>query len=262
MHSIHMYTASTHHISNATGALAAEKAIVTAAALIDLARIANGVPPDQHQVTICFDEWNIWDAVRAEGSKGAEERYTLSDALGVAIWLNVFVRQAQHLGMACIAQSVNVISPLMTSKDGVVKQTIWWPLWLFARYMHGYTVAVHVRGSTYDGELQSSWGKEVVNWKHKDRGISWLDVSACVDEGGYVNLVVVNVSEEESFETEMEGVGARGDSKVQVFTVSGKDVTVTNMDGTEEVGVVESTWDGRGNYTFGKHSMTMMRWKA
>jgi alpha-L-arabinofuranosidase len=53
----------------------------------------------------------VWDPERAPGEQGAEELYTLSDALAVAVWLNVFVRQSRHLGMANIAQSVNVISP-------------------------------------------------------------------------------------------------------------------------------------------------------
>jgi hypothetical protein len=42
-------------------------------------------------VTLCRC---VWDPIRAEGSKGAEENYTLSDALAVASWLNVFVRKS------------------------------------------------------------------------------------------------------------------------------------------------------------------------
>jgi alpha-L-arabinofuranosidase len=208
-------------------------------------------------VEICFDEWNIWDPIRAEGSKGAEERYTLSDALGVAIWLNVFIRQAKYLGMACLAQTVNVISPLITTRDGIVKQTAWWPYYLFCKFMHGKTVGVQVACEAYDGKLESSWSKGAP-WKADSEGVSWLDVSACVDKEGWVNTVVVNVHEERDFETEVVGVGG----KVEVFTVTGRDVNVTNMDGKEEVGVTETRWDGKGKYRFGKHSMTMMRWKV
>ena len=63
----------------------------------------------------CFDEWNVWDPNRALGEKGAEEHYDLSDALAVAAWLNVFVRKADIVKIACIAQSVNVISPVSGS---------------------------------------------------------------------------------------------------------------------------------------------------
>jgi alpha-N-arabinofuranosidase len=42
--------------------------------LIDLARIENKVPPTVRKQTICFDEWNVWDPVRAPGEQGAEEK--------------------------------------------------------------------------------------------------------------------------------------------------------------------------------------------
>ena len=76
----------------------------------------------------------------------------MSDALAVAVWLNVFIRQSKYMGMANIAQSVNVISPLMTTKDGIVKQTTWWPLLLFSKYMRGHTLATHVGCEMYEGE--------------------------------------------------------------------------------------------------------------
>ena len=132
MHSIHIYTCSNSHIPNAIAPLSAERAIQTAAALIDIARIENKIPSSVPQTKICFDEWNVWDPVRAPGEQGAEELYTLSDALAVAVWLNVFVRQSRWVGMANIAQTVNVISPLMTTEKGVVKQATWWPLLLFS----------------------------------------------------------------------------------------------------------------------------------
>jgi len=46
-----------------------------------MARISSGTTK---RPKICFDEWNIWDPVRAPGDKGAEERYTVSDMLAMA----------------------------------------------------------------------------------------------------------------------------------------------------------------------------------
>jgi alpha-N-arabinofuranosidase len=54
------------------------------------------------------------------------------------------------------------------------------------------------------------------------------------------------------------GVGA----DVKVFVVSGESVDVVNTDGVQNVGVEEKGWDGKGRYTFGKHSFTLLRWKA
>jgi hypothetical protein len=41
------------------------------------------------------------------------------------------------------------------------------------------------------------------------------------------------MSETEAFETEMVGVGGI----VQIFTIGGRDITMTNMDGKDEMGV-------------------------
>lgn len=251
MHSIHLYTSSSSHLPNVTAPLAAERAIEITSSLIDLARVENQVPPEQLRPTICFDEWNVWDPIRAEGSLGAEESYTLSDALAVAVWLNVFVRKSKDVGMACLAQTVNVISPLMTTKEGITKQTTWWPLWLFSRFMRGWTIGSHVSSGTYEGETTPKWIRGAVQ-------TPWLDVSASLGEDGFVNVAVVNIHEEKDLESRVEG--AKGE--VEVFTVTGADVSVTNMKGKQEVAIQESSWNGSGSYVFPKHSLTLLRWKA
>ncbi|KAI5928067.1 glycoside hydrolase superfamily [Camillea tinctor] len=253
MHSIHIYTASNQHMKNVTAPLAAERGIQITASLIDLARIEKGVSPTKPPVKICFDEWNVWDPERAPGDKGAEEMYTLSDALAVAVWLNVFVRQSRYIGMANIAQTVNVISPLMTSKGGIIKQSTWWPLWLFSRYMRGWTVASHVRSGTYDGETQPTWLQGTLG-----EGAPLLDVSATVNDDGYVNLAVVNSSETDDFSVDVKGVG----KDVLVYTVSGPQVGSINAEGKEEVSLSEKKWNGEGTYTFAKHTFTLLRWKS
>jgi alpha-N-arabinofuranosidase len=250
MHSIHIYTSSNEHLPNVIAPLSAERAIETAAALIDIARIENKIPPTAPQTKVCFDEWNVWDPFRAPGEQGAEERYTLSDALAVAVWLNVFIRQSKWVGMANIAQSVNVISPLMTTKDGVVKQTIWWPLLLFSKYMRGWTVGTHVRSGAYDGKTQPAWLQGVLA-----QGASWLDVSACVNEEGFLSLVVVNISETRDYDVDLSGI-----ENATVFMVTGASIGAVNVEGNEEVSVQESTWSGGpGKFRFLRHSMTMLR---
>ena len=47
-----------------------------------------------------------------------------------------------------------------------------------------------------------------------------------------------------------------------MFTVTGKDVHVSNTEGNEEVGIQEESWDGKGDFKFKAHSLTMLRWKA
>ncbi|RYN30450.1 putative alpha-L-arabinofuranosidase C [Alternaria tenuissima] len=252
MHSIHIYTADKEHLPNATAPRAAERAVQMTASLIDLARIENKVPETVPRQTICFDEWNVWDPVRAPGELGAEEKYTLSDALAVANFLNGFIRQAKDMGMATVAQSVNVISPLMTTKDGLVKQASWWPLLLFSKYMRGHTIALNVRAPEYTGRTNPSWIRNTIE-------TPYLDCSATLSDDGFINLAVTNVNEKLDFEVDIPGLKA---DKVEVHTVTGDNVDVVNTEGVQNVGIKESSWDGQGKFKFGKHSFTLLRWKA
>lgn len=252
MHSIHIYTADKEHLANATAPRAAERAVQMTASLIDLARIENKVPETVPRQTICFDEWNVWDPVRAPGELGAEEKYTLSDALAVANFLNGFIRQAKDMGMATVAQSVNVISPLMTTKEGLVKQTSWWPLLLFSKYMRGHTIALNVRAPEYTGRTNPSWIRNTIE-------TPYLDCSATLSDDGFINLAVTNVNEKLDFEVDIPGLKA---DKVEVYTVTGDNVDVVNTEGVQNVGIKESSWDGQGRFKFGKHSFTLLRWKA
>lgn len=88
-------------------------------------------------------QWNIWDLVKAPGSAGLKQIYDYTDLLGSVAWLSVLVRKHKDLGLACLAQTVNVvsctgqnsmsgtlirqISPLLTTSDGVLKQTTYYP---------------------------------------------------------------------------------------------------------------------------------------
>lgn len=256
MHSIHLYTCSNDHLQNVTAPRAAERAIETAASLIDMARIEAKVPPSRPPIKICFDEWNVWDPIRAPGELGAEEHYTLSDALAVAAWLNVFIRQSKWIGMANIAQSVNVISPLLTTKDGIIKQTIFWPLLLFSKFMRGWTLGVHVRSGSYTGTTKPEWLQGTL-----EDGAPWLDVSASVNAEGVVSLVAVNIGDTD-LETLVKGVGSATD--VEVYRVTGPSVQAANTEGKEEVAVQEERWNAgasKGRFVFAKSSMTMLRWK-
>ena len=51
-----------------------------------------------------------WDELKATGASGLEQHYDYTDMLGFCAWLNVLVRKHKDLGMACLAQSVNVVS--------------------------------------------------------------------------------------------------------------------------------------------------------
>ena len=157
--------------------------------------------------------------------------------------------------MANIAQSVNVISPLMTHEKGLTKQTTWWPLLLFCKYMHGSTLAVHLRCPEYEGSTKPKWLRGTMD-------TPWLDVSAAIDDEGVVSLAVVNIHADKDFEVNLEGVTQN--ATVAVYTVSGEDVAVVNTaEDNDKVGIQEGTWDSsEGLFVFPKHSLSMLRWST
>jgi alpha-N-arabinofuranosidase len=128
VHSIHLYTGSDDYWSNVLAPLLADRALRTCSTLLARACHLQGV---DRSVRIAYDEWNVWFHDRAQ-RPGVEERYTLADAIAVATFCNVFVRRCQTLSMANLAQTVNVIAPIITRRDGLFLQTIYHPLRLAA----------------------------------------------------------------------------------------------------------------------------------
>ena len=83
---------------------------------------------------LSFDEWNVWyhsnDADRqidpwSIAPPQLEDVYNFEDAILVGDMLITFLRHADRVKMACLAQLVNVIAPIMTENGGRSwKQTI------------------------------------------------------------------------------------------------------------------------------------------
>jgi alpha-N-arabinofuranosidase len=109
----------------------------------------------KHDVKIAWDEWNVWYKNRITDGQWqiaphlCEETYNLEDALVVAQWLNLFLRRCDVLKIACLAQIVNTIAPLKTKSTGLLKETIFYPLQLFARHAVGHALDAQVQSPMY-----------------------------------------------------------------------------------------------------------------
>jgi alpha-N-arabinofuranosidase len=97
----------------------------------------------KHDVFLSWDEWNVWyramemDGRWQEAPPLLEEVYNFEDALVAALWMNVFLRKCDVLRIACLAQIVNVIAPILTRPGGLVRQTIFHVFRLFRRHAAG-----------------------------------------------------------------------------------------------------------------------------
>jgi len=218
---------------------------------------------DRDPVYIAWDEYNVWYRARrgqdARGTRALEEHYNLEDALVIAEFLNVFVRNADIVKMANMAQLVNVIAPIFTNEKTLFKQTIYYPLQLFAQNVFGTSLDVFVDCDTYDTE-EFFLGLGETTTIRKD--VPYLDVSAAYNNG-QVTICVVNRHRSESITAEIISQEGRFDNAMQVFEVNGPDIKAVNNFGLEMVKTVRkvdiTTNKDSFNYSFPPHSFTLLK---
>jgi alpha-N-arabinofuranosidase len=101
--------------------------------------------------------------------------------------------------IACIAQLVNVIAPIMTEPGGAAwRQTIYWPFLFASKHGRGTALQLAVEVPTYDAAAA-------------DR-VPWLDIAGVHDaDGGSVTLFAINRHASETIEAEvaLEGFAAK-----------------------------------------------------
>ncbi len=206
--------------------------------------------PDR-KIYIAWDEWNVWYRARGAGKESGrnilEEQYNLEDALVVGTFLNSFINHANIVKIANMAQLVNVIAPIFTSKDGIFLQTIFYPLALVAGNSFGQALELYVESPTYSTKHHQS--------------VPYLDVSSAYDNGTLV-INVVNRHETEALSAsfELEDKSFRG--AFLASEVNGPDIKAQNTFGSTKVKVTSKPVDASGNklrYTFPAHSFTMLK---
>jgi alpha-L-arabinofuranosidase len=107
-------------------------------------------------VTLCFDEWNVWYKNMEMDGRGktaphlVEEVYNLEDALVVAGFLQSFIRHADVVKIANIAQIVNVIAPILTQGDKMLIQSIFHPFAMMSKRREGVSLRVAADGPSYE----------------------------------------------------------------------------------------------------------------
>jgi alpha-N-arabinofuranosidase len=133
--------------------LSFEKQIREIAAVCDTVQ---GRLKSSKRLWLSFDEWNVWyramdfDGKRTVGPHLLEEVYNLEDAILVGGLLNSLIRHSDRVRVGCLAQLVNVIAPIMTNKDGLIRQTIYYPYLWALKHARGAALDIHVESPTYD----------------------------------------------------------------------------------------------------------------
>ncbi len=135
---------------------------------------------------LCFDEWNVWYKTFKPGEMNGsgkfaqpiiEEEYNLEDALVVASFLMSFIRHADIVKIANLAQLVNVIAPLLTSRDDILKQSTFYAFKMLSSREGGVSLRTKVASPQYNTELYGS--------------VNYLDQAVTLDENT-LNLFLIN----------------------------------------------------------------------
>jgi alpha-L-arabinofuranosidase len=204
--------------------------------LAGVLRYVKALRRSTRDVYLSLDEWNVWYKDRSgrggwtEGPPLSEELYNLEDALVVGQWLNVFLRKADVLKIACLAQIVNTISPLTTRGDALLKQTTYFPLLLTAQHARGVSLDVATQAPHYDTRRYGP--------------MPLLDVSASYDAASDRGAVfIVNRSQTEEVVTELVWQSAAPGRITAVHQIAGTDPKASNTFEAPDV-IVPRSFEG------------------
>ena len=159
-----------------------------------VAAICDAVKGKKHsskKVHLSFDEWNVWyhsneqdkEIWKREKWDRAlpllEDIYNFEDALLVGSMLITLLRNADRVKIACLAQLVNVIAPIMTRNGGGCwAQTIYYPFMHASAYGRGTALQAIVDTPRYDCREYTD--------------VPIIDAAAVASEDGSVTIFAVN----------------------------------------------------------------------
>ena len=171
--------------------------------VISICDAVKGKKHQKKQVNLSFDEWNVWyhsseqdkEIWKREKWGPAlpllEDIYNFEDALLVGSMLITFLRNADRVKIACMAQLVNVIAPIMTRNGGGCwTQTTFYPYMHVSRFGRGTALKALVDTPVYDCEDYEK--------------VPLIDAAATQDDDGNVTVFCVNRDLKEDFCLELD----------------------------------------------------------
>jgi len=155
------------------------------------------------KLNLSFDEWNVWfhsnaaddDIMTNHPWQVAppllEDIYTFEDALLVGLILITFLKHADRVKMACLAQLVNVIAPIMTEENGGVwKQSIFYPFMHVSKYGRGMALQPVLNTTKHDTKTHTDVTdiESVPVYNEEKDEVTIFAVNRNVDEDVYFNV--------------------------------------------------------------------------
>jgi alpha-N-arabinofuranosidase len=141
------------------------------------------------KVNLSFDEWNVWfhsrqaDEGMAPWTVGPpllEDVYTFEDALVVGCCLITLLRHADRVRIACLAQLVNTIAPIMTENGGPAwRQTIFYPFLHASLYGRGEVLESMLLSPVYENRTHGEvpYLESIATWNRQAEEITIFAVN-------------------------------------------------------------------------------------
>ena len=176
-------------------------------------------------INISFDEWNVWYHSN-EGDKKIEpwitapprleDEYNFEDALLVGSMLITMLNHSDRVKVACLAQLVNVIAPIMTENNGPTwKQTIFYPFMHASVFGRGYALSPVISSPKYDTK------------EYKD--VPYLDAAAVMSEDeNTITIFAVNKDMEDALDLECTIVDSKNYRIIEHIVMENSDIKASN----------------------------------
>ncbi|MCQ2416714.1 MAG: alpha-N-arabinofuranosidase [Oscillospiraceae bacterium] len=156
---------------------------------------------EEKKIYLAFDEWNVWFHSNGRDKEIApwqiappllEDIYTMEDALLTGCLMMTLMRNCSRVKIACLAQLVNVIAPIMTRNHGPAwAQTIYYPFLHASLYGRGRVVEVSCQCESYTTESHAN--------------VPELETLAVIQDEKTLTVFIVNRSGQNSYQTEFHG---------------------------------------------------------
>jgi alpha-N-arabinofuranosidase len=240
--------------------LSMDRQIAESLAVCDMVQ---GHKRSKKKLWLSFDEWNVWyrartgDAVNGHEQEAPhllEEVYNLEDALLVGGLINTLIRNADRIKLACLAQLINVIAPIMTSASGLFRQTIFYPYNWALQYARGSVLNLLVESSNY----------EVLGMG----AVPHVDVAGTMDpSNGKISVFIFNRDLSKSHSVEINWQDKAPGRVTTSQLVTGDDLKAVNsFEAPQRVAPKPldkpSTTNGRTKFEVPARSYSVIQWEA
>ena len=210
-------------------------------------------------VMLSFDEWNVWYRTLGKDKEferwsvappQLEEIYDFEDALVVGCMMMTLQNNCDRVKIACLAQLVNVIAPIMTENGGKAwAQTIFYPFMYASVYGNGDALRTVTECDCY---LLSD-----------KREVPYVASSIIYNKDREEVLVfAVNRSLDEDMELEISLEGFENAKLIEHTELYSDDLKATNDKDTERVAPRLAEVKVDAPVILKKHSWNMLRYKV